>query len=202
MFKILTLSINLFRLHRDTSLVYKLSLSLLHNTNMAFGAIVISMWEGNNVGIQWQHMNDTASPDDSLTLTMVFLMFLIDTAIYLLITWYISNVFPGEYGIPQKWYFPVTKNYWCGNSCNLLDGIDNYGFELSARDQVDSDNKNNSRFFEKEPRGLSKGIEIRGLHKSFDGGHTYAVNNLNLTTYSGQITALLGHNGAGKIIIS
>ncbi len=27
---------------------------------------------------------------------------------------YIEAVFPGEYGIPQKWYFPFTRTYWCG----------------------------------------------------------------------------------------
>ena len=158
------------------------------------------MWEGNNVGIQWKNMNDTASPDDTLTMTSIFLMFILDTVIYLVITWYVSNVFPGEYGIPQKWYFPLTKTYWCGNSFDQsVDGIDNRGFELGAKDHNGLNDK--SQYFEDEPQELYKGIEIKGLCKSFDGGTTYAVNNLNLTTYSGQITALLGHNGAGKIIM-
>lgn len=25
---------------------------------------------------------------------------------------YIENVFPGEFGIPQKWYYPFTPTYW------------------------------------------------------------------------------------------
>ena len=45
-----------------------------------------------------------------------------------------------------------------------------------------------------------KCVVIRGLGKSFStpSGTKHAVENLNLTMYSGQITALLGHNGAGE----
>ena len=42
---------------------------------------------------------------------------------------------------------------------------------------------------------------MRNLYKEFDtpmGGKKVAVDNLNITMFSGQITALLGHNGAGK----
>ena len=34
------------------------------------------------------------------------LMFLVDIILYLVITWYLDAVFPGSYGVPQKWYFP------------------------------------------------------------------------------------------------
>jgi ABC-type uncharacterized transport system ATPase subunit len=40
-----------------------------------------------------------------------------------------------------------------------------------------------------------KNIEIHGLRKTF--GEKIAVDGLSLSMYSGQITALLGHNGAG-----
>jgi ABC-type glutathione transport system ATPase component len=44
-----------------------------------------------------------------------------------------------------------------------------------------------------------KCVIIRNLCKSFNTntGIKHAVDDLNLTMYSGQITALLGHNGAG-----
>lgn len=49
-----------------------------------------------------------------------------------------------------------------------------------------------------------KCVLIRGLHKSFmtNTGIKHAVDDLNLTMYSGQITALLGHNGAGAATTS
>ena len=34
---------------------------------------------------------------------------------YGVLTWYIENVFPGEFGTPQRCYFPFTKTYWCGS---------------------------------------------------------------------------------------
>lgn len=46
----------------------------------------------------------------------------------------------------------------------------------------------------------SKCVHIAGLVKRFDtaNGVKTAVDGLDLTMYEGQITALLGHNGAGK----
>jgi hypothetical protein len=54
-------------------------------------------------------------------------MMIINSVMYGVLTWYIEKVFPGEFGTPQPWYFPVTKSYWCGSfkkvsvaSCSLL----------------------------------------------------------------------------------
>lgn len=43
------------------------------------------------------------------------------------------------------------------------------------------------------------GIGLTKEYRSPVGGSKLAVNKLDLTMYSGQITALLGHNGAGKV---
>ena len=29
-----------------------------------------------------------------------------------ILSWYISAISPGVYGVSQPWYFPVTKAYW------------------------------------------------------------------------------------------
>lgn len=65
-------------------------------------------------------------------------MMLADSVIYMLLTLYIENVFPGkvddeilsnrpitmdslgEYGIPQRWYYPFTKTYWFGYDANKI----------------------------------------------------------------------------------
>ena len=47
----------------------------------------------------------------------------------------------------------------------------------------------------KEQVAQGKTIEIRKLRKVF--GEKTAVDGLSLSMYNGQITALLGHNGAG-----
>lgn len=41
-------------------------------------------------------------------------------------------------------------------------------------------------------------LKIVNFSKSYDGGNTFAVKNLNLEVKSGEITAFIGHNGSGK----
>ncbi|XP_055936662.1 retinal-specific phospholipid-transporting ATPase ABCA4-like [Argiope bruennichi] len=64
-------------------------------------------------------------------------------------------------------------------------------------------NNNSSEFFEEEPSGMSPGVVIKNLFKKFRTGFRtkLVVNDLSLNIYQGQITALLGHNGAGKTTI-
>lgn len=38
------------------------------------------------------------------------LALILDIFFHLLITWYVGNVFPGEFGIPRPFYFPFTVN--------------------------------------------------------------------------------------------
>ena len=110
------------------------------------------------------------------------MMFYVDAFIYLCLTFYIEALFPGEYGIPEKWYFPITSSYWFGEKQNF--DIKTIGFNQ------------NKEFFEAEPTDLRVGIKIINLFKTFD-EKNFVVKNLNLNAYSGQITGLLGHNGAG-----
>lgn len=53
-------------------------------------------------------MNRGVSPDDDFTFADVLVMLVIDAVIYLLLALYIEAVFPGEFGVPQPWYFPFT----------------------------------------------------------------------------------------------
>ncbi|OPJ77306.1 retinal-specific ATP-binding cassette transporter isoform A [Patagioenas fasciata monilis] len=42
-------------------------------------------------------------------------MMLFDAFLYGILSWYLDNVFPGDYGLPQPWYFPVQESYWLGS---------------------------------------------------------------------------------------
>ena len=58
-----------------------------------------------------------------------------------------------------------------------------------------------STLFEPELSDGKVGIEVKNLQKVFaslTGAPVQAVDSLNFKAYDGQITALLGHNGAGK----
>lgn len=52
------------------------------------------------------------------------------------------------------------------------------------------------KFIEEEPLHLPIGISVKSLCKKFK--ERTVVDNLTLNFFEGQITALLGHNGAGK----
>lgn len=79
------------------------------------------------------------------------------------------------------------KEYWTG--------------EYEVEDDFLMTEKNDEK--EKEVNDLVEeagdaqpGVRIRSLTKTYDNGKT-AVKNLSLKFYEGQITAFLGHNGAG-----
>lgn len=84
------------------------------NVAMAFGASLIGNFEGQGTGVQWSTLMKGVTVDDDFAFGTVLLMMVVDSVLYGLITWYVEAVFPGEFGIPQPWYFPFKKTYWCG----------------------------------------------------------------------------------------
>ncbi|KAK3103896.1 hypothetical protein FSP39_022745 [Pinctada imbricata] len=173
--------------YEDMTRGQKLASCLLFNTAMAMGFNVVGLYEGAGSGAQFTNFYESATVDDNFALIHVMVMLLVDSAIMLLIAWYVGTVFPGDFGVPQPFYFPFTKTYWCGAE-------DPKDFDPALRP------KTSPEFFEREPEGLKAGIEVRNLRKVFGRGEKkkIAVAGTNVTMYKGQITALLGHNGAGK----
>jgi ATP-binding cassette subfamily A (ABC1) protein 3 len=155
--------------------------SLLANSGLSFGLSLILKFEAIEEGIQWDNLWNTTSPDENVTVGAILLMFLLDTFLYLAIALYIEAVFPGDFGVPQPWYFPVSRDYWCSKP-PTLDHEDMSG--------------DKAEFFERFTENLPIGIQIKSLSKTF--GANRAVKKLNLDMYEGHITVLLGHNGAGK----
>ncbi|XP_050098673.1 phospholipid-transporting ATPase ABCA3-like [Anopheles aquasalis] len=166
------------------SLSAKLALCLFHNSAMSFGFMLIMRHEGTTNGLQWSNMFDPVTVDDDLSVGATMMMLLADTVIYLVIALYVEKVFPGEYGVAEPWYFPVTKKFWTNKVTTIDDGAD-------AQQGERMDN------IEPEPVGKHAGIRIRGLRKVFNKTKV-AVKGLHLSMFEDQITVLLGHNGAGK----
>ncbi|XP_065191638.1 phospholipid-transporting ATPase ABCA3-like [Sycon ciliatum] len=140
-------------------------------------------------GVQFSNAHEGLSVEDGFTMAHIFGMLILNGVLYLLIIWYVENVFPGDYGIPKPFYFFLQKSYWLGVGDS--DGEDEVE---EAGDEGAQENH------EEEPVGVTVGIGIRNLRKVYHTGgkSKVAVENLNLNMYSGQITSLLGHNGAGK----
>lgn len=168
----------------ELALSTKLFASLGSNTAMSLGFQLIIRHEGTGEGAQFNNIWRTTSPDDNLTLGAVMMMLIFDAVVYMLIALYVEAVFPGDYGVPQPWYFPFTATFWCGQPKYV--GVEDFSDENSI----------DSQSIEKEPTNLRAGIKIKALRKTF--GRKTAVRDISLNMYEDQITVLLGHNGAGK----
>ncbi|XP_043832232.1 phospholipid-transporting ATPase ABCA3-like [Dromiciops gliroides] len=178
------------RYHRMTY-SQKLSSCLLSNVAMALGILLLVKFEGKGTGMQWKDFTSPVNIDDNFTFGHVVLMLLYDTVFYGLVTWYVEAVFPGQYGMPQPWYFFLLPSYWLGKPRMILQ---------ERKEEEDLEKSPQHEFFEAEPTDLLAGIKIKNLCKTFMMGkkRKEAIRNLSLNLYEGQITVLLGHNGAGK----
>ncbi|KAL6049103.1 hypothetical protein STEG23_021647, partial [Scotinomys teguina] len=136
------------------------------------------------IGVKWHNLWTPASLDDDLNFGYMFGMLLFDAFLYSLVTWYVEAVFPGQCGVPQPWYFFLMRSYWFGKP----------KIRKTAEETKCSPTAHNCS--ETEPTNLVAGIQIKCLYKEFR-NHP-AVSNLSLNMYEGQVTVLLGHNGAGK----
>ncbi|XP_059408851.1 phospholipid-transporting ATPase ABCA1a isoform X1 [Carassius carassius] len=164
----------------------KVVVSLLSPVAFGFGCEYFALFEEQGVGIQWSNLLSSPMQEDSYSLTTSISLMLFDSVLYALMTWYIEAVFPGQYGIPRRWYFPFTKSYWCGEKCGWITSMP-------------TNKKENAEAvcIEEEPAHLDPGVYIENLVKVYSNGKL-AVDDLTLGFYEGQITSFLGHNGAGK----
>ncbi|XP_072455492.1 phospholipid-transporting ATPase ABCA3 [Notamacropus eugenii] len=169
----------------------KLSSCLFSNVAMALGAQLIGKFEAKGIGIQWKYLMKSVNVDDNFTFGHVLIMLLFDSAFYGLVTWYVEAVFPGEYGMPQPWYFFLMPSYWCGNQRSMMG---------KEEEEDDPEKVLKTEYIEAEPEDLVAGIKIKHLSKMFmvRNKRKEAIRDLTLNMYEGQITVLLGHNGAGK----
>ena len=148
--------------------------------------------EDSGIGVQLTNFDSSDFPS-GYTFGSSLIMLVVDIILWGLLTWYLNRVIPGDYGAPQKWNFFITRRYWCprtsfdNGACNNID--ENAETDNACIEPISNTMKSNQMH-------LNNSIRIHNLHKKF--GDTVAVDNLELSMYSGQITCLLGHNGAGK----
>lgn len=113
--------------------------------------------------------------DDSFTIGYVIVMLIFDAFLYLMIALYFEKIFPGAYGVAEKWSFPFTRKFWLGSNYS---GIQ----DISANGVVKVDEN-----FEVDPKNKLARIKINALRKDF-GNDKVAVENLNLNMYEDQVS--------------
>ncbi|XP_043771460.1 phospholipid-transporting ATPase ABCA3-like [Cervus elaphus] len=169
------------------NLAMKVAACLSPNIALALGIKLLVKFETKQNGVNWNNIWTPASLEDTLTFGYMMGMLVIDAFLYGLVTWYIEAVFPGQYGIPQPWYFFLMHSYWFKPSKPRI--------KIKKEKMKDSGITQN-KYFEAEPTGLVTGIKIKHLYKEL--GDKVVINNMSLNLYKGQITILLGQNGTGK----
>ncbi|KAJ6658442.1 hypothetical protein lerEdw1_020146, partial [Lerista edwardsae] len=95
----------------------KTAASLLSPVAFGFGTEYLSRYEEQGLGLQWGNIRTSPLEGDKYSFLFSMEMMLFDAFIYGLVAWYLDNVFPGDYGIPRPWYFPLQQSYWLGPGC-------------------------------------------------------------------------------------
>jgi ABC-type polysaccharide/polyol phosphate transport system ATPase subunit len=81
-----------------------------------------------------------------------------------------------------KWNFPFELSYWKSNERD---------FERKLSDESLSSLSDENDLI----------VEIKSLIKCYPETNRFVVNNISFNLYSNEITALVGHNGAGLIYL-
>ncbi|XP_059827445.1 ATP-binding cassette sub-family A member 13-like [Hypanus sabinus] len=184
---------------------------LLCTTAFSQGAYIITLFEGEGKGLQWDNMYEAVGGAENVSFACICWMLVVDSLIYLILGWYLHNIFPGKYGTRRPWYFPFTGSYWM-NLCSCAkkhdrkigegywaENLNHYNQQMNAKGEP----LNYINFHGKEEitNKLEIGVAVRSLTKVYKHNDKAAIKDLNLDFYKGEITALLGPNGAGKTTI-
>ncbi len=97
--------------------------SLSSTVAFSYGSEIIATFELQAIGVQWD--NFYISPfvkQDGFSMNTVCLILLGDALFYMLLTWYIESIAPGEFGLAKPWYFLFSPRYWLNidTNCKLI----------------------------------------------------------------------------------
>ncbi|XP_062423921.1 ATP-binding cassette sub-family A member 13 [Rhea pennata] len=185
-------------LQNQLSFASQMVTCLLSTTAFGQGIFVITYFEGQEIGIQWNNMYQPVVRGGYVTFGWMCWMIFFDSILYSVAGWYFSNILPGKFGIRNQWYFPFTVSYWknlCGKKHYLNSDMFFFNENFQAKDPRPPDGKGAST------EGTTIGVVLLSLTKEHVDGQQAAVKDLSLTFHQGQITALLGPNGAGKTTV-
>jgi ABC-type Na+ transport system ATPase subunit NatA len=196
-------------------------LACLHPASaFTYGTLAFMEYEDARIGVTANTWTTSSQYPISFADTLV--MQLVNTLYLVFLSWYLSQVWRSEFGLAKPWYFLAMPSYWrsvlglppsdgAGNrrKVNTEEG----GVEMAdanigtpGQGEAGAGAGAGGGPVEEVPGNMQQQVannecvHLSGLKKVFDTntGKKVAVDGLDVTFYSGQITALLGHNGAGK----
>nr|QNH67858.1 ATP-binding cassette transporter subfamily A member 3 X1 [Brachionus rotundiformis] len=184
--------------YEKMSLALKIISCFVNNLAMSLGIQLIGMFEGKGTGINFSNWSEGISVDDTFSLLNVIVIMFANNLINLILLYYFDNVLPGDKGIPRSWLFPIEFLLKSKNKKRVNSEINLKKLEINGNNYFD----HAEGMIEDETVYSNRkiGIKIDKISKNFRqlGTIKQAVNDLSLNIYEGQISVLLGHNGAGK----
>jgi ABC-type multidrug transport system fused ATPase/permease subunit len=153
----------------------------------SYGLQEIGRLEDLGIGITSDSIDATDSPS-GYTFRNTLIALIVDSIVWGVMAWYLNRVIPPDYGQAYPFWFPFSPSYWLPGRAATQQFDGEGAYEYPPEVPVEPVGEALQRQSER-----GENIVIRGLTKVF--GDKIAVDRLNLTMYSGQITALLGHNG-------
>ena len=175
-------------------------------------------FELRGVGINWNNLGTSPLDKGFSTPGISWGCMLLDSVLYSLLALYLQAVLPGTYGQRLPWYFPFSPAWWLGERrwrrLRLYFRLDKQ-YELVSS-EVEEVCMEEVQFGgnipasiweplarEREPEHLERGVCMSQLGKVYSWGvlglkKKVALHSVSLSLFEGQITVLLGHNGAGK----
>ncbi|RLN60218.1 hypothetical protein BBJ28_00003724 [Nothophytophthora sp. Chile5] len=187
-----------FSFSDDTSEATRTFASLLAPVSLSQGVSVIARLESFEVGVTSQNAHELV---EGFRFVNAIAMQILDTLLYVLAGKYFEKVIPQEFGVAEKWYFFLTKAFWCPHASRIVSAELRSIEKASTTMDTSTIEAITSNLKQQEEDG--RAVVIANLRKEFSvpGGTKVAVHGLDLTLYEGQITCLLGHNGAGKTTV-
>ncbi|KAL4459528.1 hypothetical protein ABPG74_018141 [Tetrahymena malaccensis] len=190
--------------------IYMILLSLAPQAALTLGLM----------GDGWSILGQLRLNHINFSVNEAILVLLFDIAVYLLLYLYLDQIWPNEYGTQKSplFIFQSIKNLCCKkrnqdqqqiNATQYVEFNDvelasqNFDREAPLQQQMGGgailqvEDKSSALYHQQiDTSNLVKNLQISNLTKHFQG--YYAVKQLSLSLYEGQIFCLLGHNGAGK----
>lgn len=186
----------------------KLYLSIIPQVAMQQFCGVFATLEGNTIGLNFDNASDDVY---NYSYTKGIVMLVISSVVFTLIAFYLDKVLPRQYGERLSLCFCFQKKHLCcccdGEEAGAAAGSNNrtsvFDEDTASRDPFELRYIEDGNNYEPvspeiaQLEQLNQCLRIEDLTKEYEDG-VQAVDGINLKMYSGQIFALLGHNGAGK----
>ncbi|XP_014205585.1 ATP-binding cassette sub-family A member 2-like [Copidosoma floridanum] len=146
------------------------------------------------IGIRWSNLFvvDDVAYGTAGSLGVIMIFSIIGAIFHFVLANYVCAVNPGKYGA-KKHPLYFLEFFERSNNPNDYGKVDNFESDVKADEP-----------FETVPSGaFTPGIQLRNLRKTYNVGlcgdaQVHALKGISIDFYQGQITSLLGHNGAGK----